>query len=322
MMIGIDTSKDHLSAALVSTACSEKAVWQRDLPNTPSGVATLLSLTPANTAWVIEPTGRYSLQVAKEAKKASQLVLLAPPRKAKKYLESIQSRAKTDRLDSLGLALFGLTRPLQPYPIKSDVVDQLDQLLSARKGLSQALSSLRQQQKELLYAREALSPSIEKLASEIEALDQKVAQHVKGADEFRAAEAIDEVPGIGPVTAAAVTSRLAAKQFDHPDKFVAYIGLDVGVVQSGKRKGERGLTKQGDAQIRRLLYLCAQANLRTKDSPFREQFERERAKGLSKTAALNAVARKLAKLCWSLHQHGTRYDAGRVYSPPKKDETP
>lgn len=320
MMIGIDTSEDRLSVAMVSSACSEKAVWARDLPNTPSGVATLLSLTPANTAWVIEPTGRYSLQVAKEATKSSQLVLLAPPRKAKKYLESIQSRAKTDRLDSLGLALFGLTRPLKPYPIKSEVVDQLDQLLSARKGLSEALSSLRQQQRELAYAREALSPSIDKLASEIEALDQKIAQHVKGADEFRAAEALDEVPGIGPVTAAAVTSRLAAKQFDHPDKFVAYIGLDIGVVQSGKRKGERGLTKQGDAQIRRLLYLCARANLRTKDSPFRLQFERERAKGLSPTAALNAVARKMAKLCWSLHRHGSRYDAGRVYSPPR-DET-
>jgi transposase len=260
------------------------------------------------------------LQIAVEAQKAGQPVLLAPARKAKKFLESLQSRAKTDRLDGFGLARFGLSRPLTPYPIKSEAVDRVDQLLSARKGLSQALSSLRQQQKELSYAREALSPSIDKLASEVKALDQQIAQHIKGEDAFEAAEALDEVPGIGPVTAAAVTSRLSAKQFDHPDKFVAYIGLDIGVVQSGKRKGDKGLTKQGDAEIRRLLYLCAQANLRIKGSPFKAQFERECAKGLSKTAALNAVARKLAKVCWSLHQHGTHYDPGRVHSPPPKKE--
>jgi transposase len=84
---------------------------------------------------------------------------------------------------------------------------------------------------------------------------------------------------------------------------VAYIGLDVDKRESGKRKGERGLTHQGDAELRRLLYLCAQANLRIQDSPFRQQYERERAKGLSSTAALCAVARKLARLCWSLHKH-------------------
>ncbi|MBV9851981.1 MAG: transposase, partial [Armatimonadetes bacterium] len=102
---------------------------------------------------------------------------------------------------------------------------------------------------------------------------------------------------------------------------------DVGVPQSGRKKGERGLTKQGDAELRRLLFNCASASLRAKDSPFKAQYERERAKGLSSTAALCAVAlcaaaRKMAKVCWSIVQHGTEYDPARVYQQPKPKKDP
>src|SRR5436309_2206267 len=83
--------------------------------------------TPVSAPWVIEPTGRYSVFAAKLAQEAGRLVLLAPPRKAKAFLNSLQSRAKTDRLDGQGLALFGLSRSLAPYPIKSQAVEQLDQ---------------------------------------------------------------------------------------------------------------------------------------------------------------------------------------------------
>ena len=94
------------------------------------------------------------------------------------------------------------------------------------------------------------------------------------------------------------------------------------MVQSGKRKGERGLTKQGDAELRRLLYLCAKSSLRARNTPFKEQYEREKAKGLSNKAALCAVARKMAKVCWSISQHGSEYDPDRVYQQPTRREEP
>lgn len=61
-----------------------------------------------------------------------------------------------------------------------------------------------------------------------------------------------------------------------------------------------------------LLFLCASASLRAKDPVFKEQCEREKAKGLPTTAALCAVARKIAKVCWSIARHGTDYDPARV----------
>ncbi len=239
--------------------------------------------------------------------------LWQPPCCATAQLRSIQSRAKTDTLDSHGIGLFALCRPLPAYPLKSEAVEQLDQLLSARKSLSASLASFQLQAKELAHAAHTLEPVIAALQAQKEAVDKQIAEQTAAHEEFAIAVELDKVPGIGPVTAATLTSRLTSHSFAHSDSFVAYCGLDVGVKQSGKKSGQTGLTKQGDGELRRLLYLAAQSNLRSKNSPFKAQYERELAKGLSTTAALCAVARKLASLAWSLHKHGTSYDPKRVH---------
>ena len=319
-MLGIDVGKDTLACALYDPA-TQAFAWEHQLPHTSAGLAQLVACTPATVPWVLEPTGRYSLAVAKAARAAGRQVLLAPSKKAKRYLESLQDRAKTDRLDSRGLALFAAARPsthpLPPYPIKTPAVDQLDQLLLARRGIVDALTSLRQRVADLPYAEGPLRQAVADLEAQRRALDEQIAAATAVPDAFPEVQALQAVPGIGPVTATAVVSRLKAKGFATPDQWVAYLGLDVVVHQSGKRAGQRGLSKQGDAELRRLLYLCARASLTAKGSPFRDQYERERGKGLSTTAALNAVARKMAKLCWSLVKYGTQYQRERVYQQGK-----
>lgn len=316
-MLGIDTSKKSLQCALRDPK-NECVLWNKDFTNSPAGVALLLKHTPADTPWVIEPTGRYSLSVVRQAQAAGRTVLLAPPRQAKFYLQSLQSRAKTDKLDAKGLAQFALSRKLGPYPVKEEALDMLDQLLSARKGISNSISRLQLQANELPHAKEVLQEAISSLKAQLNSLDKKISAQTSKEPKLAIAQKLRKVPGIGSVTAAAVASRLAAKSFAHPDQFVAYVGLDIDIRESGNRKGQRGLTHQGDAELRRLLFCCAKSSLRAKNSPFKAQYEREKAKGLPTTAALCAVARKMAKLCWSLHRHNADYDADRVYQAPKR----
>jgi transposase len=191
--------------------------------------------------------------------------------------------------------------------------------LSARKGLSQAIASLGLQARELPHAAPALEVALQTLREQQAQLEKQIAALTAQEESLEVAQRLQEVPGIGRIVAATVASRLAAHHFSSSDAFVAYCGLDVGVRQSGKKNGQTGLTKQGDGELRRLLYLAAQANLKSKDSPFKAQYEKERAKGLSSTAALCAVARKLARLCWSLHTHNTTYDPNRVYRQAQKN---
>lgn len=319
-MLGIDVSKATLACALRDPA-TRQLLWEITVPNTQKGVAQLLSKTPETVPWVLEPTGRYSQFVAQCAKLAGRKALLAPPRKAKAFLSSLQSRAKTDKLDGRGLALFALSQSLVEYPLKEKAVDTLEQLLSARKGVSGCLTRLHLQQSQLPEAAEHLQGAIDDLRVRLKALDLQIAQFSKQSPVSPFVQALAAVPGIGPVTSVAIAARLSAKSFSHPDQFVAYVGLDVTVRESGKRKGQLGLTHQGDAELRRLLYLAAQSNRRCKTSPFKDQYERERAKGLSSTAALCAVARKIARLCWSLHKHGTNYDPARVATQPQQEKT-
>ena len=311
-MLGIDVSKDTLACTLFDPQ-TQKPIWNRTVPNTPSGVNRLLRQTPVESQWALEPTGRYSLLAATTAHQAGRQVLLAQPKKARDFLRSIQSRAKTDTLDSHGIGLFALCRPLPPFPLKSQVVEQLDQLLSVRKSISASLASFGLQARELTHAAPTLEPVVAALEAQKKEVDRQIAALTSTEQEFSIAAELEKVPGIGKVTAATLASRLTGHTFGHSDQFVAYCGLDVGVRQSGKKNGQTGLTKQGDPELRRLLYLAAKANLRAKNSPFKAQYEKELAKGLSSTAALCAVARKLARLAWSLHKHRTPYDPNRIY---------
>ncbi len=78
--------------------------------NTAAGVTRLLKQTPDDSPWALEPTGRYSLLAATRAQQAGRSVLLAQPKRARDFLHSIQSHAKTDVLDSHGIGLFALCR--------------------------------------------------------------------------------------------------------------------------------------------------------------------------------------------------------------------
>jgi transposase len=322
-MLGIDVSKENLVATLLDPT-TQKVRWERTVPNTAAGVRQLLRRLPADCSCVLEPTGRYSLLVVEHARAAGRSVLLAPPRKAKNYLKSLPTRAKTDRLDSQGLVRYALAVPLKPYPVKSTAAEQLDQLLTARKGLSDARRSLKQRIAELPHAATRLQESVASLDAQLKQLDREIEQVVQAHAEFEPVARVRQVPGIGPVTAAAAVCVLQQKQFTHPDQFVAYIGLDVKVLRSGKRQGQLGLSKEGDAELRRLFYCCAQSTLKNPKSPFYAHYERERQKGLKSTGALNAVARKMARLCWSLVKHGTNYAPERIYQqpPPRQNAEP
>ena len=105
----------------------------------------------------------------------------------------------------------------------------------AADHLKRAIADLKAQRKEL--DRKIQKLTTDKLTTDKLTTDKSRFAHV---------ERLRGVQGIGPVTAAAAACCLQSRAFGHSDQFVAYIGLDVGTIQSGKRKGDRGLTHQAD----------------------------------------------------------------------------
>jgi len=309
-MLGIDVSKETLSICHWNArqGCAE-ATWE--VPNSLQGVGQLLAMTPPQEPLALEPTGRYGELLVREAQAQGRRVLLAPPRAAKQFLASVQPRAKTDRVDARGLAQYAASVSLQPFVLKGAQMEQLSQLLNARKLLVLSRAAYRQQAAALVHVRTVLQPAIEATTAQIKQIDRELATRAKQEPALRR---LQKVPGIGPIAAAALFVRLKSTAFAGYDQFVAYVGLDLRVVDSGLHRGRRKVSHHGDAELRRLLYLCAQASARTKGSPFAFQYQRELAKGLASTQALCAVARKIAKVAWALVRSGADYDPNRVYA--------
>ncbi|WP_026333060.1 IS110 family transposase, partial [Thioalkalivibrio sp. ALgr5] len=93
--------------------------------------------------------------------------------------------------------------------------------------------------------------------------------------------------------------------FRNSDAFVAFLGLDVRIRDSGTKRGQRKLTKQGDPELRRLLYLAA---MQAKSTPaWSDYYQRCLDRGLATTQALNALARKLARVAFALMNNQTDY---------------
>ena len=87
--------------------------------------------------------------------------------------------------------------------------------------------------------------------------------------------------------------------------------------QSGKKQGRCCLSKRGDPEARRLLYLAACQQ----PGPYQRLYGRSIGSGLPKIAALNVVARKLARTAWALYTTGEEYRAQRVLAPTPMAQT-
>jgi transposase len=317
-MIGIDVSRDTLAVACWDASCQE-IVWTCEVPNSRDGLADLVARSAPGESWALEPTGRYSELAVRAAWASGRRPLLTPPKAARKFLSSLNLRAKTDRLDAKGIARYAALVSLRPFVLKDEAMEELAQLLAVRRSLAHSLTTFRLQAQSLPRMKERLAEVIRALNEQVRAVDQELAK--RGRQE-PAVKQLQQVPGIGLVSATALAIRLKSMHFVSYDAFVAYVGLDLKVSDSGEHRGQRRLSHHGDAELRRLLYCCAQASLRAKHSPFQQQYERELAKGLPTSGAICAVARKMAKVAWAMVRSGQEYDPDRVYRRPPVDSEP
>ena len=110
----------------------------------------------------------------------------------------------------------------------------------------------------------------------------------------------------------AVAHALQRLPFTTADAFIAHTGLDPRPRDSGEKHGRRRLSKRGPAALRAVLHMCAMSASRT--ATWRPYYERQLAKGLSGTAALVILARKMARTAYGICRSNTTFDFTRMKS--------
>ena len=257
----------------------------------------------------VEPTQRYHLLVIEAAELAGHVVYLVDAYRLSRYRDAVGVRAKTDQADALLLSRYlrAEVDSLRRWQAPPKAVQRLRQLLQARARVTQSKVALDQSLRgigSLTATRQAL---LRRLDAALAVIDRQLRRCLEASDYAGAARRCQAIPGVGALNAASLVSTYYRGVFRSADAFVAFMGLDVRVRDSGRYRGRRKLSKRGDPEVRRLLFNAARAAART--ARWKGYYERLRSRGLSATAAHVALARKLARVAFALLRDGTEYRA-------------
>jgi transposase len=163
------------------------------------------------------------------------------------------------------------------------------------------------------------------------ALLARLGEHLKGLDRQvgeievqihswhrgnEASRKLEQIPGIGPITASALVATIGnANSFKNGRQLAAWLGLVPRQHSSGGKPLLLGISKRGDSYLRTLLILGARAVLRTaerKVGPVPSWLAQLTDRRHTNVAAV-ALANKNARIVWALLAHERHYQAD--YAP-------
>ena len=289
--LGIDVCKDTLDVY----RWDDEQRWQ--LANDAKAIRKLLKSFTGPVQICIEPTSSYHLTVVEVAHSLDQALYLINPRQLVHYRTAVGQRNKTDATDAWLLARY-LERErdqLRRFEPPSYQAQQLWSLLKRRALIVSTQQQLRQSLAPVKLSAKAVQRELTQLIKRIDARITRLISQLGWSDDYQRCRTM---PGIGPVNAAALVAAFHRGAFASADAFIAYLGLDVRIRESGQYKGKRKLTKHGEPELRRLLWCATRAACNY--PPFAEYRQRQLDKGLSKIAARVVLARKLARIAFAL----------------------
>ncbi len=301
ILVGIDVSKAELVIARSDTDQVEP------IPNNITSIRRWLKSIPSGSRMAMEATGIYHRQLAKLAHEAGHPLYLLDAYKLSHYRDGVGTRAKTDLADAR-LILRYLVRELDElkrWVPPHDAFYRVQSLMRRRVALVQTRVALSQSLKDLPELRQAAK----QLDQHIRRIELLIAQRIKQAladvGWHADAQRCDAIEGVGELTSMALANTFHRGRFKNSDAFIAYLGMDVKVRDSGTMRGRRKLTKKGDPELRRLLYTAAMAARKT--PAWKELYETYLTQGLKPVQALVKLARKLARIAFALMQNQTTY---------------
>jgi transposase len=328
--IGLDLAKSVFQVhgvAADGTVAVRRRLRRRDVPGFFAGLPPCLVGIEAS---------RSAHYWARELAALGHTVRLMPPSYVKPYVK----RNKNDAADAEAICE-AVARPTMRFvPVKSEeqqaaillhrvrdlLIRQRTQLVNALRShlaefgivgpqglwnVKRLVDAVRDGGGLPAAARRALAPLTEQLDSlkaQIAAMEKDIRAWHR---QHEACRRLAAVPGIGPITAAAIVATVPdVATFSSGRDFAAWLGLTPRQNSSGGKERLGGITKRGDRYLRRLLFIGALAVIfreRRKEAPsgWLGQLLRRRP---IKVAAV-ALANKTARVVWAILARDQTYHA-------------
>ncbi len=274
---------------------------------------------------IIEATGGYEEALVAYAYEQQWLVSMPNPKQVKDWAKGVGYRAKTDRVDARILAHYGAERNPPTRPPLAAEISNLDSLLKRRYDLEQALQKERTRLSESA-GRPGISPKVqESFQQVIDALEQALVEIEQAIEKLcqtyepfqQNQKRLLALPGVGPKVVLPLMVKLfqwqtlTSGQGDAKGTQrgpAAYVGLDPLPYESGQSVRKKpGISKMGDKEIRRLLYMGALGGVRGQN-PLKPFYDRLVGRGKAKKVALVAAARKILTWAWTIFSRQIEWD--------------
>ena len=326
--IGADVSKAKLNIAGIAG----DVAWQGILKNDEEAMTEFFNaLKDGGFAGTIicEATSHYHMLFALLACEAGLDIRVINPLLSSKHAKGRIRKTKTDAVDAITLASMVLTEPELPPTLRMtrlsanvrSTIGFLHRTEKLLQGLKRSIASYEERlnltHTELPQPCREIQKSINTLEAQrkklIMELDRALAENE--AENESKVEALASIPGVTKVNARLLLSIL---RMDVPSSrsWIAYLGMDVSVRESGTWKGRGKLTKRGSAWLRkRIIQAAWGANMH--DKHIQSYYKTLKEQGRAHKEALVIIARKLLRMMFHAAQTGEHYDPNRAFAVGK-----
>jgi transposase len=265
----------------------------------------------------LEATGKYGNALALFIHASGHLVSVVNPRAIHHYAKSKMRRAKTDPVDATLLADYCAAEcPAlwTPLPIE---IQELQALVRRLESVQQ----MRTMEHNRLTSMDPAAPDewVEQrikrhlvfIDQELEEIRAAICAHIKKHPALKKdSELLCSIPSIAETTAAWLLAELGDwRLFRGARQVSAFAGLCPRLHQSGDATRAGVLSKQGNARLRRCLYMPAMCALRF-NPVVREFGERLGERGKKRKVVIAAAMRKLLHIAYGVLKSGTKFSAG------------
>lgn len=294
--IGIDVSKAKLDVHRLSDGA------YRIFDNTPSGLKALrewlVATQPARV--VYESTGPYHAMLERHC--AGHLPLVkVNPLQARRFAQSLGSRAKTDKVDAAMLARMGEMHALQPDEPASQEQHELRELQVARMALVKDRTRLvnRHKTQTVTLVRKLTKDRLHQIKGQLAKIEAEIEARLRSAPKSaRAKDILRSIPGVGEISAAAILIECPEIGTMGRKQIASLAGLAPMTRQSGQWKGH-AFINAGRKFLRDALYMPALVATRF-NPDMKAKYDSMRNAGKPAKVALAAIMRKLIELANAL----------------------
>jgi len=321
--VGIDVDKQTFKVCLMQRDEEKKKVLgSRTFANSATGFDEVIfwsskKLKGESAHYVMEATGVYHEPLAYTLHRTEKAVHIVLPLKAKRYMQSLGLRSKTDQIDAKGLAMMGLEQSLEQWQPASEQFIRLRALTRQIEALKEHITAFKNQLEGATHSEVMPTIVVKSINQMIDQADKQVAKLEKEVEKAIQSDAclkekyelLGPLKGVGMMTFAVVVSETNGfTLFRNQRQLVSYAGYDIVKNDSGKRVGKTKISKKGNTHIRRILHMAALSAVKNKTSPFHQLYDRIYKRKNIKMKGYVAVQRKLLVMIYTLWKTNQVFD--------------